>query len=205
MLHSSKPIGKETATITRRPGRTSPDPGLSSQIELSSSDTGGLLDLLRVGEGLPGKGMAAEEAPAALLQIEPTWPGGNEDVMDARMLLQPGAGLEAGMAAEIVGDHKDVAGGVVGFDVGERSDVALGIARGRTARQHLAIAYPQRSIDPGLLWSALVVHGSLDAMAIRRPARGRVKGAWNYRAKFVGANGRRSHWWLGVVGNDRRS
>src|SRR5207245_8715412 len=59
--------------------------------------------------------------------------------------------------------------------------------------------------DPGLLWSALVVHGSLDAMAIRRPARGRVKGAGNDRAEFVGANGRRSHWWLGVVGDDRRS
>src|SRR5260370_30355806 len=133
MLHSSKAIGKETATITRRPGRTSPDPGLSSQIELSSSDTGGLLDLLRVGKALPGKRIAAEEAPPALLQIEPTCPGGNEDVMDARMLLQPGAGLEAGMAAEIVGVHKDVAGGVVGFDVGVRNDVTLRIAPGPPA------------------------------------------------------------------------
>ena len=205
MLHSSKAIGKETATIPWRPGRTPPDPRLGSHIELSRRNTGGLLDLFGIGKALPSERIAAEEAPPALLQVEPARPSGNEDVMDARMLLQPRAGLEAGMAAEIVGDDEDISSRIVGFDVGERSDVALGIARGCTARQYLAIAHPQCSIDPGFLGSAPVVHRSLDAVSIRRPAWSRVKRAGNDRAEFVSANGRRSLGWLGLVGDDRRS
>ena len=66
MLHSSKAIGKETATIPRRPGRTTPHPGFGAQIELSRRDTRGLLDLVGIGKALPGKRIAAEEAPPAL-------------------------------------------------------------------------------------------------------------------------------------------
>lgn len=40
LLHSSKAIGKETAPMTRRPGRASPDPGFGPQIESSSGDAG---------------------------------------------------------------------------------------------------------------------------------------------------------------------
>ncbi len=38
--------------------------------------------------------------------------------MDAWMLLQPGAGLEAVMTPEMISDDEDVACGIVGFDGG---------------------------------------------------------------------------------------
>ena len=99
--------------MTRRPGRTFPDPGLGSQIELSSGDAGRLLDFLGIGKTLPGERITAEEAPPAFLQIEPTGSSGDEDLMKAWMLFQPGTGLEAVMAAEVTGDNEDVARGVV--------------------------------------------------------------------------------------------
>ena len=118
---------------TRCLGQPSPDPGFGPQIELSGRDTGGLLDLLGIGKTLTSERITAEEAPPALLEIEPASPGGNKDVVDARMPLQPGAGLETVVAAKIISDHKDISAGVIGFNVGERGNVALGIARGRTA------------------------------------------------------------------------
>ena len=142
VLHSSKAIGKKTATMTRRPGRASPDPWFGPQVELSSRDTGGLLDFLGIGKALPSQRIAAEEAPPALLQIEPTGSSGDEDLMEAWMRFQPGAGLETVVTTEIIGDDEDVAGRIIRFDIGQRSNVALGIARGRTAGQHLAIAHP---------------------------------------------------------------
>ena len=53
--------------MTRRPGRAPPDPGLGSQIELSSGDAGSLLNLFGIGKALPGEGIATEQAPPALL------------------------------------------------------------------------------------------------------------------------------------------
>ena len=61
--------------------------------------------------------------------------------MDAWMLFQPGAGLQARVTAEIVADDEQVAYGIVGFDIGEQCDVDFGVARRRTARQLLAITY----------------------------------------------------------------
>jgi hypothetical protein len=52
--------------VPRRFWRTPPDPGLGPQVELSSGDARGLLDLLRRGLALPGQSIAAEEAPPAL-------------------------------------------------------------------------------------------------------------------------------------------
>ena len=128
--------------MTRRPGRAPPDPGLGSQVELSSGDAGGLLDLRGIGKTLPSQSIAAKEAPPALLQIEPARSRRNEDLMEARMLFQPGAGLEAVMTAEIISDNEDVAHGVIGLDVGEQGDVAFGVARSGTSGQLFAIAYP---------------------------------------------------------------
>src|SRR6266487_6008833 len=55
VLHSSKAIGKEATTIARRLGRPAPHPGFGPQVELSSRDTGGLLDLLGIGKTLSWK------------------------------------------------------------------------------------------------------------------------------------------------------
>ncbi len=86
---------------------------------MSGRHADGLLDLLGIGKALPSQGIAAEEPPPALLQIEPAGPCGNEDVLDAGMIDQPGPRLEAGMTTEIVGDDEDIPGRIVSFDVGE--------------------------------------------------------------------------------------
>ena len=128
VLHSLKAVTEETPTVTRRLRRSSPHPGLGSQVELSGCDAGSLLDLLGIGKALASQGITAEEPPPALLQVEPARPGGNEDVMDAWMPFQPGARLEAGMTAEIVGDDEQVTFGVVSFDVGKPGNVAFRVA-----------------------------------------------------------------------------
>ena len=109
------------------------------------------------------------------------------------------------VTAQVVSDDKDIPSRIVGFNVGQRGNVALGIARGCTAGQHLAIADPQRPIDPGFFGSTLIVQRRFDAMPIRRPAGGGSKGAGHYRSQFIGTDGRRALGWLRVVGDDRRS
>ena len=204
VLSSLNAVTKESAIATMILGRASPDPGFGSQIELRGRDAGGLLDLLGVGKALPGERIAAEEAPPALLQVQPARSGGNEDLMDARVIDQPGAGLEAVVTREIVSDDEDIPARIVGFDVGEQGDVALGVARGGTAGQLLAITYPQCPVDPGFLGSALIVKWRFDAVSSGGPAWGGGKGARHYWSEFVGTDGRRPLRWLRVVGDDRR-
>ncbi len=141
VLSSLNAVTKEVTSLATRLGRTSPDPGLGPQVELSSRDAGGLCDLLGISKALTSQRIAAEETPPTLLQIEPTGPSGNEDVMDARVPFQPGAGFEAVVTAEVISDDVEVAGRIVGFNVGEQSDVAFGVARSGTAGQFLAIAH----------------------------------------------------------------
>ncbi len=119
VLSSLNAVIKETSTVPWRLWRASPDPRLGSEIELSGRHAGGLRDLLGRGLALPSQGIAAEEPPPALLQIEPAGPCRNEDVLDAGMIDQPGPRLEAGMTTEIVGDDEDIPGRIVSFDVGE--------------------------------------------------------------------------------------
>ena len=147
-------------------GWPSPDPGLGAPIELLGRDAGGLFDLLGIGKTLPGERIAAEEPPPAFLQIEPACSRRNEDVVNARMPLQPGARLQTGMTAEIVTDDEEVSLGIVGFDVGEQCNVAFRVARSRAARQLFAITYSQSAVDPGLLRSAAIVQLRFDAMPV---------------------------------------
>ena len=109
--------------------------------------------------------------------------------MDAGMPFQPGARLKAGMTREIISDVENVAGGIVGFDVGQQGDVAFGIARSRTAGHFFAITYPQRPIDPRFLGTASVMQLGFDAMPIRRPPRSGIKAARDYWSEFIGADG----------------
>jgi len=140
VLRSSKAIRKETMQMAARSGRPSPDPRLGSVVELRGGDLHGSLDLIGIGKALTSERIAAEEAPPTLLQIEPAGAFGNEDVLEARMVREPGAGFQAVMAAQIVRDEENVAGRIVGFDVLEELNVVLGIARSGTARNLLAIA-----------------------------------------------------------------
>jgi hypothetical protein len=97
-------------------------------VELRRSDAGRLLNLIGIGKALSGQGIATEETPPALLQIEPAGSFGNEDVLDTRMLRQPEAGLGTIVTAEIIGNHVEIALGIGRFDVGEQGDLPLGIA-----------------------------------------------------------------------------
>jgi hypothetical protein len=188
-----------------RMARPSPDPGLGAPVELSRRHTGGLLDLLVIGKTLAGQGIAAEEAPPALLQIEPTGSSRNKDVMDAQMPLQPGARLQAAMTREIVRDNEDVPVRIVRFDLFEQLNVPFGVTRGSATGDLLAVTHPQRPVHPGFFRSPTIVQWRFDTVAVARPARGRIKGAWDYWSEFVGTDGRRSFGRLGVMDDDRRS
>jgi hypothetical protein len=184
----------------------SPHPGLSTQVELRGGDTGGLRDLLGRGLALPSERIAAEEPPPALLQIEPACSSGNEDVMDARMPFQPSARLETGVTGEIIADDEDLPRGIVGFDVGEQSNIALRVARSRRAWSvpcHRVRAAPRRPRFSRA--HASRVQRRFDAVTVGRPAGGGIKGARDYRSEFVGTDGRRPLGGRGGVADDRRS
>lgn len=119
VLRSLNPITKKSAMGPGHLGRSSPDPGLGANIELSRGNLGGLFDLIGSGKALPSQRITPEEPPPTFLEIEPAGSCRNEDVMQARMLCQPGAGLRTVMAAEIIGDDKDAACRILRFNVGQ--------------------------------------------------------------------------------------
>jgi hypothetical protein len=204
MLYSSKAVTKETMQMAPGLGRSSPDPRLGAPVELRRGHACRLLELIGIGKTLSSERIAAKEAPPAFLQIEPACSFGNEKMLKTRMLCQPGAGLGARVATEIVGDDKDGAGWISRFDVSEQGNVPFRVARSRAASDLLAITDPQGSIDPYLLLAAAIIQRGFNAMTIRRPARAGRECPWDYRSEFVGADGRRPLGWFGVVGDDRR-
>jgi hypothetical protein len=125
--------------------------------------------------------------------------------MDTRMPFQPGARLQAIMTREIVCDNEDVPSRIVRFDLFEQFNVPFGVTRGSATGDLLAVTHPQRPVHPGFFRSPAIVQWRFDTVAVARPARGRVKGAWHYWSEFVGTDGRRSFGGLGVMDDDRRS
>src|SRR4051812_42728977 len=123
VLRSLKTIRKESAVVAMLLGRSTPDPRIGSPVELSGRDASGLLNLVSIGKTLPSEGISPEEAPSALLKVKPAGSGGNEDVMQMRMLSHPDPSLSTVMAAEIIRDNEDVACQVVCFDVLKQGDV----------------------------------------------------------------------------------
>jgi hypothetical protein len=203
MLRSLKAITKESSVVAVILGRPTPDPGLGAPIELSGGDTGGLFNLIIVGKTLSGKRIAAEEAPPALLQVQPTGSFRNEDVMEPRMRSHPGTSLSTVVAGKVVGDQEDIACRIVGFDVRKQRDVVRRVARGNTSGELLAIAHTQRAIYPGLLKPATVIERRFDAVPTGRPAGCGRERAGNYWPEYIGADGRRPLGRLGVVADDR--
>ena len=102
--------------MSRRTGRPSPDPGPGTSIELSRSHASGLVDLGRGGLALSSQRIAAKETPPALLQIEPTCPFGDEDVVDAWMFYEPGVGFGAQVAGQVIRDHEQISFRIVTLD-----------------------------------------------------------------------------------------
>jgi hypothetical protein len=135
-------------------------------VELGGRHLHGPLDLMSIGKTLASEGIASEEAPPTFLHVEPTGALGNEHMLEARVLREPGAGLQAVVAAQVVCDKEDLAYRIVCFNIFEQLDIILGITRSRTARDLPAIADPQRSIDPYLVIPTTVLQRGFDAMAI---------------------------------------
>ena len=78
-------------------------------VELGSGDARDVGDVVAVGQGLTGEGLAPEEAPPAFNQVEPGRPHGNQGVRDARVVGQPVADRSTQVAGEVVGDQVQVA------------------------------------------------------------------------------------------------
>ena len=110
-------------------------------VELSDRHACGLFNLSGIGKTLASQGIAAEETPPTLLQIEPARSCGNEEVMQTRMLSHPGPRLSTVMTGEVIGDDEDVPPGIVRFDLLKQSDVIGRVARGDTTGQFLAITH----------------------------------------------------------------
>ena len=166
VLSSLNPVRKGTPIVTPGLGRPSPDPGLGAPVELGGGHASRLLDLLGIGEALPCERITSKETPPALLQVQPAGPGGNKDVLDARMPFQPGTRLQAIMTAQVVGDNEDIARRIVRLDVLEEFNGVLGIARSRTASDLLAVTYPQRPVHPGFFRPSFVIERRFDAVAV---------------------------------------
>ncbi len=111
--------------MARRLGRPSPDPGLGSMIELSRCHASSLLDLSWIGKALSSQRISPEKPPPALLQIEPACPFGNEDLMEARMLGEPGGGFRAQMTGQVICNHEQISLGILGLNIGKQGDVVL--------------------------------------------------------------------------------
>src|SRR5258708_27125518 len=90
-------------------GGTPPGAGCGLAVELSSGDAGGSGDRVGVGEGCAGERLATEAAPAARDEGEPGGAGGEEGVLDTRVLGPPGAHGATEMAAEVVGHEAEIA------------------------------------------------------------------------------------------------
>jgi hypothetical protein len=108
--------------------RSSPDPGFGPVIELRRRHLHGLLDLISIGEALPGEGITTEETPPTFLEIKPAGPFGNEDLLDAWMVCQPDTCFQAIMTAQIIRDNEEIPFGIVSLDVLEKFNVILRIA-----------------------------------------------------------------------------
>jgi hypothetical protein len=98
VLRSLKDVYKASAVGTRFGLGPSPDPGPGTGVELGGGDPGGAVDLVGVGEVLPGQRLAPEDPPPAFLEVEPAGALGEEGVADAGMVFQPGPGALAVMA-----------------------------------------------------------------------------------------------------------
>ena len=92
-----------------------------------------MLDLLPVGEALAGERLAPEQAPPPLLKVQPAGPDRQEDLLDLRVLGEPGRDRRALMAGQVIGDQVKRAGGVVGGDGVEECPIAK-VLRARSGR-----------------------------------------------------------------------
>jgi transposase len=114
--------------------------------------------------------------PDLYLQVEPTRPCRDRDLLDARVVRQPLLDRPARMAKEVVRDDVEITRGVGMVDGLQQAQVADGVARGGGECDFLAVAHAQRPVEPHFLVPAAVFEWSLNAVAGWRPTwRGRER------------------------------
>lgn len=123
VLRSLNPVRKDPTPVAMDRRRSSPNPGLGPSVELRGRHPPGQIDLAWVGKTLPSEGIAAEEPPPTLLQIQPTRTFGDKHLLEPGMLCHPGTRLQTVVATEVVRDDEDIARGIVRFDQFEQLDV----------------------------------------------------------------------------------
>src|SRR6266508_4590455 len=202
VLCSLKAIHEDPSLVAWGRWWAAPDPGASAGIQLAGRHPGGQRDLLGGGKRLPGKGLAAKQPPPALLEVQPAGAFGDEGVLDAGVVGQPGPGRDAAVAGQVVGDHHDGPRRVGGLDGGQEPLVADRVARRCGHRHLLPVTDPERAVHPGLLRPAAVVQRRFDAVAVGAPAGRGWEAARDDRAELVGADHRCRLGRIGVEGDD---
>jgi len=135
-------------------------------VELVGCEGRGLGDVVGVGEGAAGEGGLAEDAPPAFLQVEPARADGDEGVVDAGMVLEPGPGGQAVVAGQVVGDDPGLPVRVGVLDLLQELLVEDAVAGGGGHGQGLAVGGAQAAVDPGFLRSAAVVEFRFDPVPV---------------------------------------
>src|SRR6185437_12131701 len=106
------------------------------------------------GEGLAGQGLAPEDPPPGLLQVEPAGARGDEGVPDAGVAFQPGPGGPAVVAGQVAGDDHDLAARVGVLRLLQEPLVVLAVAGRGAQGERLPVGDAQPAVDPGLVRAA---------------------------------------------------
>jgi len=150
-----------------------PDPGLGAAGEPGGGNRSSLVDLLGVGERLPGERFAAEQPPPRFLEIEPRGSFGDVDGMHAGAGGEPLLDRRARVAGEVVAEHVETPQRIGLIQRDQQLPVPRGVARRCRQRPGRAIAPAQRAVAPDLIRAAAAFQQRVAPVPIGRPARGR--------------------------------
>ena len=147
-------------------GEASPDPGGGVTVQVLGGDLGHVGDIVVISQGLSSEGLAPEDPPPALNQIQPGSSHWNEGVLDLRMGFEPLPDRATAVAGQVVGNHIERAGRIGAVHHLEQIQVARGVARARCLGESMPIADAQRPIHPDVLESSVIIEWDLDAPPI---------------------------------------
>ncbi len=175
-------------------GRSSPGPGCGVAIEMLRRDLGHVGNVMIIRQRLPSEGLAPEDAPPSLNQVEPGGTHRDEGVLDAGMSFQPLPDRATAMAGEVVGNQVKVPRWVGPIHGLEHLQIAGGIPGTSRLGERVPIADAEGCIDPDFLWPSVVVERDLDAVPVGGPAGRRWEIARRYQELQDPARQRRGPW-----------
>src|SRR5579859_5261223 len=109
VLRSSTGVPKARAVQAWRGRRPSPHPRLRTGVELCGRDRRRLVNLRWISETLASVGFSASQPPPRLLQVQPARPLGDEYLVHAGMISEPGLNRRALVTGEVVCDELECA------------------------------------------------------------------------------------------------